>query len=119
MVLSQLAGPAWQLNLTGNATLALTDNIVGYLSNIKLLVTPMGGPGCTFRISGAAGAVFRENPIAPLFPPTQRLAVSENSGNLSISHVSGCLGLISTGNTTSFSANYDLATPTGYINVTP
>lgn len=107
------------LNLTGVATNAQTDNIVGHISNITAVVSSKSAGACTFLLTGRMNVVFREPAITPSKISKQELAVNETAGNLTISGVAGCVGAITNGNTASLVATYEVISPDGYINVRP
>lgn len=109
----------WNLNATGVATAALTDNVAGYINNINAVVTSKIPGLCNFTVTGRANSTFNEPAQTPAKVFKQRLTVNETAGNLAISSVSGCIGLLANGNTSTFTGVYQVVTPNGYINITP
>jgi len=82
----------WNLNgVSYNATTGVTS---GNLSNI---VANISGPSCSASVSGSVNVTFTNS--------TDVLAVQPNYG-LIFTSVSGCLGLISTGQHASFSGSF-------------
>ncbi|MCW2838987.1 MAG: hypothetical protein JWR55_470 [Aeromicrobium sp.] len=106
----------WSLNLTGNETAAVTDDIDGNIGNVEAHVAAALSAGlCNFDVVGEAAVIFHETVNAG---GGQDLQVAENgTGNLFVDNVVGCFGAISNGDPASFATNYNVNSPDGAINV--
>lgn len=108
------AGPTanpWDLVATGTATPAKTDVVTGYVDNVDATVRSTNPLlPCSFRVIGSADASFDEDSKAT--PGTgQDLQVNETSGNLVLTGVSGCFGLLADGDTADFVGAFNVSVP--------
>jgi hypothetical protein len=100
----------WDIVATGAASSGTSDVVTGYVDGVGVRVTSTNPfIPCTFTVTGSADASFDE--------AGQDLDVNETSGNLGISGVSGCLGLIANGNTADFVGGFDVTVPAGAVNI--
>lgn len=118
-----IGSPApWRVNGYSGETNAITDTIVGDVTNVSARVrstNPLAP--CSFQVNGSADGVFLERVQKSAGPPAvfgQDLVINENSGNLTISNVSGCFGLLNSGATANFAATYNVNV-TGAVSQTP
>ena len=106
-------GSTWNFVGTGsNATASMTDVVAGCVSNVKFTRTTVANPNvCSFTVEGHMAASFNE--------ATQRLTVNEvgYTGNLTVTSVSGCLGLIQVGNPFNLVMTTNVASPDGVIDL--
>jgi hypothetical protein len=94
----------WHLNvLSYNAT---TGVVTGSLSHLQITFS---GPGCTAVIGGASGAASGGTVKVRYTNSTGRLRTRTVGGNLHFYKVSGCAGLIHTGDSATISATYAMS----------
>lgn len=87
----------WNLNITSNSGAVST----GFISSVK---ASLSGPLCSATVTGSADASY-SNSTGVL---TVKL-VSGSGHTLTVSGVSGCLGLINNGDTTTFNGAYTIS----------
>ncbi len=76
---------------------------------------------CSFQVTGSANATFLEEVQKSAGPPTvfgQDLVINESAGNLRISNVAGCLGLLTNGAAANLAATLNIDV-TGAASQTP
>lgn len=108
----------WFVNGASGETVNITDTIVGNVSNVRARVRSTNPlVPCSFQVTGTANATFLERVQKPA-GFGQDLVINENAGNLRISSVSGCLGLLTNGAAANFGATYNVNV-TGAVSQTP
>ncbi len=90
----------WTVNALSSAGGGVTN---GSITGVGATIS---GPGCSASVTGSVTGTYTNG--------TAKLAV--NSGGLTISGVSGCLGLIKNGDASTFTATYSIAPSTIAIN---
>lgn len=118
----------WELHATnpnnppkGKWTVGLTDEAAGYIDNIEAWVyskTPGLPDGylCEMTVEGKAKGQFRE----PVSGGTQELEVDQKfDGDLEVTAVTGCLGMVLAGKPAWFQGVYDVSSTSGAIDLRP
>lgn len=100
----------WSINIDGDASGTQVD---GYIGDVQAQVSDIDASGmlCNFTVTGEAHGYFDT--------VTQQLVVEEVgfSGNLELSGVTGCFGLVTNGNPADFEGAYDIDSPGGLIDI--
>lgn len=102
----------WTVTGTGASATTANETIAGYVGGINASVHTTANPNiCRYTVTGQARASFNE--------ATQQLVIGETgyTGNLTISNVVGCLGLIQNGNAANFATTLNVTSPDGAINL--
>lgn len=114
----------WYVNGYSGETNAITDTIVGDVTNVAARVRS-NNPllPCSFQVTGSADGVFLEDVDKGSGNRGQDLVINENSGNLVISNVVGCFGLLNNNDPADFAATFNVnvtgATSQTPVNVMP
>jgi hypothetical protein len=94
-------GLPWKLNAKSyNSTTGVTT---GTITGID---ATLSGPSCSATVDGTAAGADNGMVKAHYTNSTHKLKVLTTGGNLHVYNVSGCAGLINTGDATTFTANY-------------
>ena len=88
--------------LSGTSYNATTGTTTGFINGIKSLLT---GPGCSANVAGTT-ATSKGKVKVTYKNSTHKLTVLAAGGNLHVWNVSGCAGLINTGDGTQFTGVY-------------
>jgi hypothetical protein len=97
------SGFPWTLSGTSyNATTKVTT---GFINGIK---STLSGPGCSATVAGTT-ATSKGKVKVTYTDSTGKLKVLTTGGNLHVFNVSGCSGLINTGDATQFSGTYTVS----------
>jgi hypothetical protein len=92
-------GGTWTLNVTKyNSKTGVTT---GYIGNVSAVLS---GSDCSATVTGAADATYTNKTATLSVKP-----VAKSGHVLTITKVSGCLGLIKKGNTSDFTGSYKLS----------
>lgn len=85
----------WEFVGVSGGTSATNDVIVGYVDNIYFSMRSTNPlVPCSFLVVGSADAEYHERVLKAPGVYADELVINENSGNLFITNISGCLGLI-------------------------
>lgn len=105
----------WNLNLTGTTG----PTWAGYINNINANVQSNPVGVCSFNVTGRANATFNTAQVAGNNNYTQTLTVNQpnTSTNLTVSGVSGCLGLIANGNQAGFAGSFKVYNSVGLVGI--
>lgn len=87
----------WDVNITSNSGGVST----GFISNVS---ATLSGSGCTATVTGEADATYSNSTGVLTLAP-----VSGSGHVLTVASASGCLGVINTGDTTTFSGAYTIS----------
>ena len=88
--------------LSGTAFNATTGTTTGFINGIK---SHLSGPSCSADVAGAT-ATAKGKVKVTYKNSTHKLTVLATGGNLHVFNVSGCAGLINTGDATQFTGTY-------------
>jgi len=90
--------------LTGNSySGGVTQGTVGKIH------ANLSGPGCTAEVDGTSATANNGSVNGTYTNSTGNLAILTTGGNLHIYDVSGCFGLVNSGDATTFSATYAIS----------
>ena len=93
-----LSGTAYNASLGGGTT-------TGFISKIK---SKLSGPSCSAKVGGATATAAGKVKVT-YTNNTHKLKVLSTGGNLHVWDVSGCAGLINSGDPTTFSGTYTVS----------
>lgn len=99
----------WEVHGTSPATDNQTDQIDGYVGNVKATVRQVpNASACTFVVEGQASGYFDEN--------TQELVVNQQQANstLRVTDFTGCYGLVRLNDPASFDGTFKVGTEADY-----
>jgi hypothetical protein len=91
----------WHLNAKSFASGVTTGTITGIHATLS-------GPGCSATVDGT-GATANNGSVAAKYSNSTGKLSTTGAGNLHVYNVSGCAGLINTGDTTSFVGSYTVS----------
>jgi hypothetical protein len=91
--------------LSGTAYNATTGTTTGFINGIK---SHLSGPSCSADVAGAT-ATAKGKVKVTYKNSTHKLTVLATGGNLHVFNVSGCAGLINTGDATQFTGVYTVS----------
>lgn len=96
------------LHVTSAASAGSNDVVSGHLDDLTIVSL---NAICGFTVTGSARFTFNES--------TQQLAIEETgfTGNLTVSKVRGCLGLVQNGQAMNLTMNLQVNSPDGAINI--
>lgn len=105
----------WNLNLTGTSG----PTWAGYINNISARVESKPVGVCSFNVTGRADGSFNTAQVAGNNNYTQTLTINQpnTSSNLTVSGVSGCLGLIANGNRAGFQGSFKVYNSVGLVGI--
>lgn len=109
----------WHFHGTGGETAAISDVVTGYVAGIKTRWSSVTPGVCSFDLMGDAYAELHESVYRMPGWWGQDLVIDESGGNLTVSNISGCLGVLAPNDPADFAVTFQLKTFNAANNVIP